>query len=113
MLMKLIHRETGMTVDQIITKYKSKSRANVVRATFARYGHNTRSKYYPNGDDWITELVLQDIEDGKIQFDTKVKTVSKAQYKQGMKDYRQGIKDYRKGKRERKKKNRKNIKSSS
>lgn len=103
MLMKLIHRETGMTVDEIISTYKGKATANVSRATFALYGHNTRDKFYPKGEDWITEIVLQDIESGKIKFDLAVKPVTKAEFKEGMKDYRQGVRNERKRKQKQKK----------
>lgn len=104
MLIKLINRETGMTVDEILRKYKGDFKANVTHATFKAYGHDTKAKYDPNGVDWILEIVIQDIESGKLKFDKEVKKVSKSDYKVGMKEYREGVRTFRKEKRKNKKK---------
>ena len=104
MLMKLIHRETGMSVNEIIYKYRGKQQAALTRTTFKLFGHNTQAQFDSEGDDWITEIVLQDIENGRIEFDTQVKDVSKSEYKKGMKDYRNRSKASRKRKRKSKKK---------
>ena len=104
MLMKLIHRETGMTINDILTKYKGKTQAAITFATFSLYGHDTKSTFEPNGDDWITEIVIQDIENNRIEFDKNVVSVSKSEYKKGMKQYRKEAKASRKRKRKRKKK---------
>lgn len=89
MLFKLIHRETDMTVTDILTKYKSSLYAKSVKATFSLYGHDTSSTYDADGDDWITEMVIQDILSGHTPFDWEIKDVSKLDYKQNMKDYRE------------------------
>lgn len=91
MLFKLIHRETDMTVTEILTKYKNGLYAKSVKATFSMYGHDTSSTFDADGDDWITELVIQDILSGRTPFNWEIKDVSKQDYKQNMKDYR----DYR------------------
>ena len=104
MLMKLIHRETGMTVDEILRKYKGKASAGLTGLALKAYGHDTQSTYDPKGDDWIVEIVIQDIESGKIKFDKSVKRIDKSGYKENMKEYRQGRREYRKESRKRKRK---------
>ncbi len=98
MLFKLIERETGMTVTEILEKYKGTLYAKSVKATFSLYDHDTSSRFDAEGDDWITELVIQDIENGRIAFDMSLANVTKQDYKDNMKEYR----DYRKGLRKRK-----------
>jgi hypothetical protein len=105
MLMKLIHRETGMTVDEILSKYKGKASASLTRMLLLRHMATIRrSTYDPKGDDWIVEIVIQDIESGKIKFDKSVKRLDKFGYKENMKEYRQGRREYRKESRKRKRK---------
>lgn len=103
MLMKLIHRETNMSVHDIVYKYRGKSQASITTGTFKLFGHDTKATFEPYGDDWITEIVLQDVENGKIQFDREVKSVSKVEYKKGMKDYKKRAKHARQAKRKNKK----------
>lgn len=93
MLFKIIHRETGMTVTEILSKYKGKIYAKTVQATFSLYGHKTNSTFDADGDDWIAELVLQDIEAGRRTIDMDNKGMTKEEYKQNLQEYR----DYRKG----------------
>lgn len=107
MLLKLIYRQTGITVDDILEKYKGKLYANSIRATMAMYGHDTRSKYYPDGDDWISELVISDINSGKLSIDMEIPDVTKEIYKENMKEYRQDRKDHRKSKRKKASKSKK------
>ncbi len=104
LLLKLIHRETGMSLYDILSEYRSNTRAQIVHSALKLFGHDTKSTFDAKGDDWITEIVIQDIETGRIQFDTDVKLVSKNEYKEGMKEYRQDHREYRKEKRKKKKK---------
>ena len=110
MLMKLIHRETGMTVYDIISTYKSKTQAALSQATFKLYGHDTKCKYDPDNEDWITEVVIQDIESGKIKFDKTVKEVDKDLYRANMKEYNDNKKQTHKENRQRKKTTKKEMK---
>ncbi|GAB5418838.1 MAG: hypothetical protein Crog3KO_01810 [Crocinitomicaceae bacterium] len=103
MLFKLIYRETGMTVTEILAKYKSPIYAKTIQATFSLYGHDTNSTFDAEGDDWIAELVLQDIEAGRRTIDMRIQGMTKEQYRQNLKDYR----EYRKGLRKNKRKSRK------
>jgi hypothetical protein len=93
MLFKLIHRETGMTVTEILAKYRGNLYAKTVQATFSLYGHQTNSEFDAEGDDWIAELVVQDIEEGRRTIDMNINGMTKSEYKQNLKEYR----DYKRG----------------
>lgn len=106
MLMKLVHRETGMTVHQIIEKYRGNTSSGFYTGMAKIWGHDLNDIFNPNNpssDDWITEIVIQDILSGRIDFDTKMRRMDKAAYKKSMKEYRDGIRDSRKRKRQRQK----------
>ncbi len=99
LLLRLIHRETGMTVSEIIKKYRGNGQ-NAIYGTMAKlWGHDLKSQYDPKGDDWITELIIYDIEHGHIPFDKEMKHVDKQAFKTGMKEYRTNKKNYKKQKR--------------
>ncbi|MCR9173981.1 MAG: DUF4294 domain-containing protein [bacterium] len=107
MLFKLIHRETGMTVTEILAKYRGNLYAKTVEATFSLYGHETNSKFDAEGDDWIAELVLQDIESGRRVIDMNINGMTKSEYKQNLKEYREYRRSVRKKEREYKRNKRK------
>jgi len=96
MLFKLIHRETGMTVTDILEKYRGKVYAKTVKATFSLYGHDTSSEFDPNGKEWLADMILKDIEAGHKIINLNVQPVSKVQYKDNMKEYRSQMKKRRK-----------------
>lgn len=96
MLFKLIHRETGASVTEILEEYRGSFYAKSVQATFSLYGHDTDSKFDAQGEDWISELVIRDIESGKIQIDLNVVKMSKEEFKDNMKDYRQNYREHKK-----------------
>lgn len=87
LLMKLIHRETGMTVDEITRKYKGKLNASFSTNTLKLFDLNAKVKYDPKGTDRMTEQVIQDINNGLIPFDKSLPQVDKIKYKEGMKEY--------------------------
>ncbi len=104
LLMKLVYRETGMTVNEIIEKYRGNTRSGVYTGMAKIWGHDLKSTYdpkNPKSDDWITEIVIQDIIAGRIEFDTEMRKMNKADYKKSMKEYRMGRRDYRSLKRKR------------
>lgn len=106
LLMKLVHRETGMTVQQIIEKYKGDLSSDFYTGMAKIWGHNLNDRYDPKNpetDDWITEIVIQDILAGRIDFDTHMRKMNKAEYKKSMDEYRSGIHEHRKKKRQSKK----------
>jgi len=93
LLMKLVYRETGLTVNEIIKKYRGGFQNTFYSGIAKLWGQNLNSKYDPAGDDWITEVVIQDIESGRISFNKEMKKMDKADYKESMADYRQGKKE--------------------
>lgn len=93
LLMKLVYRETGLTVNEIIKKYRGGFQNTFYSGIAKLWGQNLNSKYDPAGDDWITEVVIQDIESGRISFNKEIKKMDKADYKESMADYRQGKKE--------------------
>ncbi|MCH2230445.1 MAG: DUF4294 domain-containing protein [Crocinitomicaceae bacterium] len=110
LLMKLIHRETGMTVHQIIKKYRGSFQSTMYNSMGKLWGHNLKDTYDAKGEDWITEVVIQDIESGRISFEKEMKKLDKNEYKDSMKSYRQNKKNGRKARRNNKKNNRKTKK---
>jgi len=111
MLFKLIHRETGMTVTEILAKYKGNLYAKTVQATFSLYGHKTNSTFDAEGDDWIAELVVQDIEAGRRTINMNVNGMTKSEYKQNLKEYREYRRGLRKNEREAKRNTRKALRN--
>jgi hypothetical protein len=106
MLFKLIDREIGMTVTDILEKYRGPMYAKTIKTTFSLYGHNTSSTFDASGEDWMAELVLQDIEAGRRTIDMRIDGLTKEEYRQNMKDYRSHRKKMRKKKRETRRKKR-------
>lgn len=112
LLMKLVYRETGMTVRQIIEKYKGNLSSDVYNMMGKAWGHDLDAKYDPKSstnDDWITEMVIQDILAGRIDFDLEMHKMSKEEYKVRMEDYnekrketKERIKEFEKRKRKEK-----------
>lgn len=103
MLMKLIHRETGMTTEDILKKYQSNTQVAVYTALAKAWGNDLDLKYDPDDEDWITEIVINDILTGKVPFDFTVKKMDKTTYKAGMVQYKKDYKKYKKEKKATKK----------
>jgi len=89
LLMKLIHRETGLTAEEIIKKYRGKIRAELYEQLGKIWDQNLNVKYDPTGVDELTERIIQDIENDTVSFQKEAKIVSKEEYKEGMKEYRE------------------------
>lgn len=111
MLMKVIHRETGMTVHQIIERYRGDFSSDVYEGIAKIWGNDLDQVFdpkNPGNDDWITEIVIQDILAGRVDFDLSMRKMSKEDYKISMEEYREKLKESRKRtrnlKRDRKKK---------
>lgn len=107
LLLRLIHRETGMTVSEIIKKYRGKTQNTIYEGMAKLWGHNLDVKYDPQGEDWITELIIKDIQDGYIPFDSEMVRLSKTDYKKSMKEYRKSKRTNRKKARIKKRQKRK------
>lgn len=88
LLMKLIHRETGMTVQEIISKYKNKFSSEFYDQIGKLWDQDLDAIYDPQGEDIITEIVLMDIKNKVVAFDPSPRRMSKEEYKEEMKEYR-------------------------
>lgn len=106
LLMKLVHRETGMTVEEIVSEFRGGFQAAIYSGMGKLWDQDLSAKYDPNGEDWITELVINDIINKRVQFDWNLETLDKTAYKLGMKDYRKRMREYKKNNRQRKREER-------
>lgn len=88
LLMKLIYRETGMTVAQIISKYKNRFSSELYDQLGKLWDQNLDAKYDPYGEDFITEIVINDIKNNVVSFDPEPRHMSKDDFKTEMKEYR-------------------------
>lgn len=104
LLIRLVHRETGMTVAEIIETFEGKASRKWYNGLAKLGGQNLESKYDPGGEDYLTELIIQEIEAGTVSFPLTMKNVDKQDFKDGMKQYREDKRDIRKSNRDSKKK---------
>ncbi len=88
LLMKLIHRETGLTVKEILEKYRGNLNAEVSETLGKIWEQDLDAKYDPRGEDWVVEQVIRDIKSGEVKIDMEPKILTKEQYKVSKKDYR-------------------------
>lgn len=98
LLMKLIHREIGMTVSEIVLKYRGKIQATVFNTMASLFAQDLTVKYDPKGQDKLIEKIITDINHENVYFDPTYKKVTKQDYKEGMKTYRAEKKEVRKSK---------------
>ena len=108
-LMKLISRETGMTVYEIIKQYKGRKDATMFNLMGKMFEQNIKEAYNPKKE-YVLEAILRDIQSGKIKFDNKVETIHKEEFKEKKKETKAYIKKNRKKNRQRKKEKRKRKK---
>lgn len=90
-LTKLIYRETGMTVTEIIAKYKGDAQASFYTGMAGLFEQDLDATYDPNGEDFVIECVVQDIIDGKVAFDDSFEIVDRAHYREDRKAYKKRI----------------------
>jgi len=88
LLMKLIYRETGMTVEEILSKYKNRLSSEVYSQLGKIWNQKLDSKYDPQGEDIITEIVLTDIKNNVVTFDPTPRHLTKEEFKEEKKEYR-------------------------
>ncbi len=101
MLMKLIHRETGMTVYDISSKYRGKKNAEMFNMMAKIWDQNLHVKFEPTtGNDKVAEQVIQDIQAGLIPFNDEIVTVTKLEYRDEQRKIRARDKMYKENKKE-------------
>jgi hypothetical protein len=79
-LVKLINRETGLTVYEIIKKYRGGIKATYYQSVGFFFDQNIKTEYKPDGEDWLIEMVAKEIEEGKHQV-YPIKLLSKEEFK--------------------------------
>jgi hypothetical protein len=104
LLLKLIHRETGLTVKEILKKYRNGFNATLYEQMAKIWGHTLDQKYDPYNEDWLIEEIIRSIEKEELMIETKHEALDKDSYKANMKEYRHAKKSNRKSKKEGKKK---------
>lgn len=92
MLLKLVHRETGMSVYEIASKYRGKKNAELFALMGKIWDQDIKSEYDPKGADKITEHVIQDIENGIIPFDDEVHLKNKEEFKEANQEHKERVK---------------------
>lgn len=103
LLMKLIHRETGLTAAQIIKRYRGRFNSEVYDQIGKIWDQDLDVKYDPKGVDWLTEQVILEIQNEVLEFTPDAKMVTKEEYKENMKEYREARKEYKQHQKEVKK----------
>jgi hypothetical protein len=67
-LIKLIDRETGHTSYELISSLKGSLNAFFSQGIARIFGHDLKDKYDPEGEDKTIEMIVNQIETGKITF---------------------------------------------
>lgn len=65
-LMKILHKETGMTAYEIVEKYRGKVKAKSWEAILKLNNTTLKKVYSPETEDVVLDRVLSEIESGKI-----------------------------------------------
>ncbi len=81
MLMKLVHRESGMTVYEAAEKYRGKANAEFFSLMGKLFDQDIQAEYDSLGADKITENVIRDLQAGLIPFENEVKLITRDDYK--------------------------------
>jgi hypothetical protein len=87
LLMKLVHRETNKTVAEIIASYRGKIKSEFYDQIGRIWKQDLDATYDPKRE-WITELIIRQINSNEINFDFTLKKTNKEEYKKAMKIYR-------------------------
>lgn len=103
LLTKLIYRETGMTVREIIKKYKNGFEATFYSSMGKIFDQNLDEVYDPENRDYVIEIIVQEIINEQIEFDPTITTIDKEEFKEIKKEDRQRRRDIRKEKRKKRK----------
>jgi hypothetical protein len=89
LLMQLIHRETGKTVDEIITEYAGGGQAFIYRNMAKMFDQDLTIKYDKNKSNYYTEIVITDILMGTATFNPVMDKMTKESFKVSQKQYRE------------------------
>ncbi|MCO5261012.1 MAG: DUF4294 domain-containing protein [Crocinitomicaceae bacterium] len=95
LLMQLVHRETGKTVNQIIAEYTGDFQAFIYRNLAKMFDQDLNMKYNPERENYYTEIVINDILMGTVEFDAHMDRMTKEEFKVSQKEYKDGVKKMR------------------
>lgn len=105
-LTKLIYRETGMTVKEIIRTYKGKTQAAIFTGMAGMFDQNLEATYDPNNEDFVLECVINDLNDGVVEYDSTFETVDREHYRKDRKAYKKRVRENRREMRKKRRKER-------
>ncbi len=100
LLVKLIHRETGYTVFEIIKKYRGGLQANWYQGVGKFFDQNIKTEYAPDKEDWLIEYVAKEFEAGKHKLEP-IQLLSKEDYLKKKKKHKEVQRQIRKDKKAR------------
>jgi len=80
-LMKLVYRETGHSVYDIISKYRGKLKAGWYSAIGKLFEQDLKATYNPEKEDWLIERIVKEVEAGKHKV-SNLKLISKDEFKE-------------------------------
>jgi len=93
LLLQLIHRETGKTVDQILTEYAGDFQAFMYRNMAKMFDQDLTSKYNSQKQNYYTEIVILDILNGEVEFNPAMDKMTKEAFKQSKEEYKKQKKE--------------------
>jgi hypothetical protein len=82
LLCKLIYRETGLTVAEIMSENSNFVQVGVYKGLAGYFDQDLDATYDPVCEDFVTECVINDFKNGKRYFSDKVKILDKQAYKE-------------------------------
>ena len=96
-LMKLINRETDMTIYEISEKYRGGLAAQSFKLMAKIWEQDLNIKFDPSsGEDKMAEQIIRDIQAGLIPFNDEVITVDKLAFKASQSAYKDQLKKNKK-----------------
>jgi hypothetical protein len=110
-LTKLVARETGMPIFEIIKKYRGTKDAAMFSLMGKMFDQNIKDEYDYEKEK-VLEAIIKDIEKGVINFDHTVHKLDKTTFKKNKKDNKKSIKTSRKRSKARKKSKQKKLRQS-
>lgn len=102
LLVKLIHRETGITLYEILKKYRGGLQATWYQGVGKLFEQDLKSTYNPDKEDWLTERIVKEIKSGKHKL-IPFNPLSKEQFKAKKKKQKERRKKAIQAKKEREK----------
>lgn len=66
-LMKLIYRETGSNTYEVVKELRGGFNAFIWQTTARMFGHNMKVEYDSEGEDYMIEQIVRQVENGQLQ----------------------------------------------